>query len=233
MTTWRDYWNGDVPVYVSERHSTAHYRRLTRDIVNLLPRPNALVLDYGCGEARGAAEISRKCRRLYLCDGSEPVRARLAAAAAAEPRMTVIAPEDMGQVADGSLDLIVMCSVLQYLDAAERDRVLALLAGKLAPGGELILADVIPEDAGAVSDAADLIQFAAEEGFLVDAVKGLIRIALSDYRKQRADLGLARYGDAEAKAMMARAGLDCRRLTRNVGPNRRRVTYAGRRPSKA
>ena len=30
--SWRDFWNGEHAIYVSERHKTLHYRRIALDI---------------------------------------------------------------------------------------------------------------------------------------------------------------------------------------------------------
>ena len=60
----------------------------------------------------------------------------------------------------GSLDLIVSNSMTQYLAPAELDRVLALWHRLLAPGGTLIVADVIPPDAGTLTDVSALLRYA-------------------------------------------------------------------------
>ena len=56
---WRDYWNQDTPIYVSERHKLLHYWLIANDIVALIPSPEAAVLDYGCGEALAATAWPR------------------------------------------------------------------------------------------------------------------------------------------------------------------------------
>ena len=63
----------------------------------------------------------------------------------------------------------------------------AALAGLplLAPGGTLIVADVIPPQVGAVSDGFALLRYARANGFLGAAILGLARTALSRYRRLR------------------------------------------------
>src|ERR671912_606396 len=34
---WREYWNQDTPIYVSDRHKTLHYQRIAADIAALVP----------------------------------------------------------------------------------------------------------------------------------------------------------------------------------------------------
>jgi hypothetical protein len=67
---WREYWNQDTPIYTSERHKLLHYGRLANDIAALIPSPDAVVLDHGCGEALAADRIARRCERLYLLDAA-------------------------------------------------------------------------------------------------------------------------------------------------------------------
>ena len=61
MTSWREYWDGPHPIYVSERHRRLHFDLIARDIVKLFPSPQAVVLDYGCGEAWTASDLARAC----------------------------------------------------------------------------------------------------------------------------------------------------------------------------
>lgn len=80
--SWREFWNADTPIYVSERHKWLHYRGIAADLVALmdelgLPR-DAAVLDHGSGEALGADRVAARCGRLFLCDGAPLVRERLA-----------------------------------------------------------------------------------------------------------------------------------------------------------
>ena len=56
--SWRDFWNQDTPIYVSERHKVLHYWRIANDIGRLVPSPDAWVLDYGCGEALSANRVA-------------------------------------------------------------------------------------------------------------------------------------------------------------------------------
>src|SRR5918998_5330752 len=105
--SWRDYWNQDTPIYVSERHKVLHYARIAADIARLMPAPDAVVLDYGCGEALSAHRVASRCARLYLCDAAPVIRERLRERFAHERRITVIAPEEIDAIADGALDLVV------------------------------------------------------------------------------------------------------------------------------
>jgi SAM-dependent methyltransferase len=225
--SWRDYWNADTPIYVSERHKILHYGLIARDIASHVPGPDAVVLDHGCGEALSADRVAASCRRLILCDGAPLVRERLAARFAAEPKIEVIAPEQAGRLEDHSVDLVVANSLLQYLAPEEFHDLLGLWHSKLKEGGRLVLGDVIPHETGPLDDVAALLRFAWSGGFTVAAVKGLVRTALSDYRQLRAELGLTHYGEAEMLSLLAERGFEARRADRNIGHNQKRMTFVG------
>jgi SAM-dependent methyltransferase len=228
MATWREFWDGAHSIYVNERHRDVHYREIAEQIADFVPGPHARVLDHGCGEATHADLVAAKAREVLLCDGAPSVRRAIAARFAANPRIKVLAPEEVEQLPRGSLDLVVANSLVQYLKADELDRLLALWRRLVAPDGTLIVADVIPPDVGAASDALALVRYAATHGFLLAALTGMARTALSPYRKLRAELGIARYGEAEFMARLRAVGFSAERLPRNMEHNPARMTFRAR-----
>ena len=228
--TWRDYWNSDTPIYVNERHKALHYRLVANDIAALIERPGAMVLDHGCGEALSAQRVAAKCERLYLCDGAPLVRERLEERFGADPRIAVLAPEEIDGLPDASLDLVVVNSLIQYLSLEELRRHLRLWRAKLKRDGQLVVADVIPADVSPVADAKALLSFAWTGGFLKAALAGLVRTALSDYRKVRDELGFAQYDEAEMLEILSEAGFAAERRARNFGHNQARMTFIARPP---
>ena len=225
---WRDFWNQDTPIYVSERHKVLHYAWLARDIAALIPSSDALVLDYGCGEALSADRVAARCRTLYLCDAAPMVRERLRARFADDPRIKVLSPEDVENLPEASLDLIVANSVIQYLSLDELRAFLALARLKLKPDGSLVVADVIPPDTSPVTDAGALLSFAWKGGFLGAAVAGLARTAVSQYRRLRDELGLSQYDAPEMIEILGDAGFSAERLPQNIGHNQSRMAFRAR-----
>ena len=226
--TWRDFWNQDTPIYVSQRHKVLHYARIAGDIARLIPSPQAVVLDYGCGEALSADRVAARCGRLTLCDAAPMVRERLQARFAGDARIAVLAPEDADALPDASFDLIVANSVVQYLSLNELRALLALARLKLKADGSLVLADVVPPDVGPVTDAAALLSFAWKGGFLGAAAVGLARTAVSEYRRLRDELGLAQYDEAEMIEILGDAGFSAERLPQNLGHNQARMAFRAR-----
>jgi SAM-dependent methyltransferase len=225
MTTWREFWDSAHSIYVSERHKDVHYRDVAERLAAFVPGADARVLDYGSGEAIHADLVAARTGELLLCDAAANVRASIATRFTANPRIKVVAPEDVERLPGASLDLIFANSVVQYLTAVELDRALALWRRLLAPGGVLIVADVIPPHVGALSDGVALLRYAAAHGFLGAALVGLARTALSRYRRLRSELGIARYSEAAFLAKLRAAGFSAERLANNVEHNPARMTF--------
>ncbi|MBB4039198.1 SAM-dependent methyltransferase [Microvirga flocculans] len=225
---WRDYWNQDTPIYTGDRHKLLHYRLIANDIVGLIHSPDAAVLDYGCGEALFADKIAARCAKLYLSDAAPLVRERLAERFKGNARIAVLSTTDVADIPDGSLDLIVVNSLVQYLSLDEFRILLTLAHAKLKRDGKLVLGDIIPPDLSPLTDAKALLAFAWEGGFLGSAIAGLARTAFSEYRKIREEVGLAQYGEEEIAELMQDAGFRPERAARNLGHNQARMTFLGR-----
>jgi len=228
MTTWREFWDSAHSIYVSDRHKDVHYRDVAEQLAAFVPRPDARVLDYGSGEAIHAGIVANRAREVLLCDAAASVRAVIAARFVDNPKIKVLAPEEVEHLPDRSLDLIFANSLVQYLTETELDRMLALWRRLLAPGGVLIVADVIPPSVGPLSDGLALIRYAAANGFLGAALLGLTRTALSRYTRLRGELGIARYDEAAFLAKLRIAGFAAERLARNVEHNPARMTFHAR-----
>lgn len=225
---WREYWNQDTPIYASERHKLLHYRLIANDIIGLIPAADAIVLDYGCGEALFADKVAAKCSRLYLSDAAPLVRERLMERFKDNERIAVLWTNDVNGLEDASLDLIVVNSLVQYLSLDEFRALLKLTHGKLKADGKLVLGDVLPPDLSPLTDAKALLSFASQGGFLRAAVSGLARTAFSEYRKIRDEVGLAQYSEEEIVDLLEDAGFEPRRAERNLGHNQARMTFVAR-----
>jgi SAM-dependent methyltransferase len=227
--TWRDFWNGETTIYVSERHREIHYRRIAQDIVSILPDDDCRILDFGCGEALSAGLVAASCRSLVLCDAAETVRNKIRSRTRGISNTRVVSPEAVEAMPDGSFDLIVANSVIQYLSRSELEGWLRTWRRVLSPAGRLVLGDIVPRRVGPLVDAAALLKFSAEHGFLMAAAGGLVRTALSDYRRKRSQLGLLQLDEAEIIAIALSQGLAAARSMQNLGHNPRRLTIVAQR----
>jgi SAM-dependent methyltransferase len=225
---WASFWDRPHSIYVNARHFDVHYRDIAQRIIELLPGPNARVLDYGCGEATHADLVAQAASELTLCEVAPSVRAKLKTSFAGNAKIKVLAPEEVEQLPKGSVDLLVANSLVQYLAPAELDRLLGIWRRLLAPQGVLIVADVIPPGVGALTDALALLRYAAKHRFLIAAIGGIVRTVFSRYRKLRAELGITCYGEAEFLAKLATGGFSAERLPFNLEHNPARMTFRAR-----
>jgi SAM-dependent methyltransferase len=215
-------------IYVNARHRDVHYRTIAEDIRGYVPSPDAIVMDYGCGEATSAHLVAEAARRLMLVEAAPNVRASLNARYAGGEKIDVLAPEQALALADAQFDLIIMHSVAQYLSAAELERLLASVRRLLKKDGLFVLGDIVPPQLAAPFAAAALLRFGAKNGFFLAAVGGLMRIFVSDYLKLKAKVGLSHYTEADMLAKVTAAGFRAERAKRNVGHNQRRMTFLAR-----
>lgn len=225
MDDWIDYYDSTHTIYVSKLHRDVHFRVIANDILAYVPSPQAVVLDYSCGEALFAAQVAAACQKLILAEPAPGVRGRLAARFEPNPKIAVRSLDDLQQLLDGSVDLAVMISVAQYMTSAELDRAFALMRRVLRPGGKLVVGDILRPEVGASTDVAALLKLAAKNGFLSDALWGLARTALSDYWQLRQAIGLQRYSEADMIAKLSAAGFEASKAKTNIGYNPARMTF--------
>jgi ubiquinone/menaquinone biosynthesis C-methylase UbiE len=228
MDDWIDYYDSTHTIYASKLHRDLHFELIARDIIGYISSPDAVVLDYACGEALSAAKVADACGKLFLAEPAPGVRGRLIARFAPNTRIRVRSLEDLRKMDEKSIDLAVMNSVAQYMTPAELDLAFATIRRLLKPGGKLVLGDILRPEVGMPKDVIALLRFAATHGFLRDALIGLVSTALSDYRQLRAKVGLQRYSEAEMIAKLAASGFTASRAHVNIGHNPWRMTFVAR-----
>ena len=228
MDDWIDYYDSTHTIYASKRHRDLHFEMIARDIISYISSRDQVVLDYSCGEALSAAKVAQACAMLILAEPAPGVRGRLIARFAPNTKIRVRSLEDVRKMHQGSVDLVVMISVAQYMTPIELDAALAVIHRLLKPSGRLVLGDILRPEVGLPTDVYALLRFAAKHGFLRDALTGLLSTALSDYRQLRARIGLQRYSEADIIAKLASVGFTASRTHQNIGHNPWRMTFVAR-----
>jgi SAM-dependent methyltransferase len=224
--TWTEFFDGDHSIYVNARHLEAHYERQARDLLRLLEgRVRPRLLDFGCGDALASPALAAAGVQVSLYDAAPAVRERLARRYSGAAGITVLGEDPRADASAARVDVALVNSVLQYLDGATTEAVVGRLAGLLAPGGELVLADVIPPGFGLVADLRALLVPAARHGYLGPALLGVGRTFFSSYRGLRRTAGFATWSVPAVQDLARRHGLVARRSPFNVGFNRRRMTF--------
>ena len=227
MDEWIDYYDSTHTIYASRLHRDLHFEIIARDIIGYISSPDAVVLDYACGEALSAARVADACAKLYLAEPAPGVRGRLIARFAPNTKIRVRSLDDLRKM-DEAVDLVFMNSVAQYMTPDELDSAFAVVRRLLKPSGRMVLGDILQPDVGMARDVLALLKFARTHGFLKDALYGLASTALSDYRQLRTRVGLQRYGENEMIEKLARAGFSASRAQQNIGHNPWRMTFVAR-----
>ena len=225
MDEWIDYYDSTHTIYASKLHRDVHFQVVARDIIAYIEQPDAVVLDYSCGEALAAADVADACGTLILAEPAPGVRGRLIARFAPNMKIRVRTLKDLKKMPEHSVDLAVMNSVAQYMSPEQLDEALADIRRLLKPEGRLLLGDILRPSVGKSRDVIALLWFARKYGFLRDAAVGLVSTALSDYRELRTRLGLQRYTEAGMIAKLSKAGFAAVRARRNIGHNQWRMTF--------
>ena len=230
MDDWIDYYDSTHTIYASKLHRDLHFQIIARDIIGYISSPDAVVLDYACGEALSAARVAEACAKLYLAEPAPGVRGRLIARFAPNTRIRVRSLDDLRKMDEKSIDLVIMNSVAQYMTQEELDSAFAVVRRMLKPGGRLVVGDILRPEVGMGRDVLALLKFAGAHGVLTDALYGLASTALSDYRQLRTRVGLQRYSESEMIAKLGRAGFTASRAHNNIGHNPWRMTFVARHP---
>jgi ubiquinone/menaquinone biosynthesis C-methylase UbiE len=228
MEDWIVYYDSAHTIYVSKLHRDLHFQVIARDIIGYISSPDAVVLDYACGEALSAARVAEACGKLYLAEPAPGIRGRLIARFAPNTKIRVRSLDDLPKMEEKSVDLVVMNSVAQYMTPGELDSALAVIRRLLKPSGRLVLGDILRPEVGMIRDVIALLRFALTHGFLRDALIGLISTALSDYRQMLSRIGLQRYSETEMIAKLAAGGFTASREHFNIGYNPWRMTFVAR-----
>ena len=228
MDEWIDYYDSTHTIYASKLHRDLHFEIIARDIIGYISSPDTVVLDYACGEALFAGQVADACAKLYLAEPAPGVRGRLIARFAPNTKIRVRSLDDVRNMAERSVDLVVMNSVAQYMTPEELDSAFAVIRRLLKPSGRLVIGDILRPEVGMFRDVVALLRFAASHGFLRDALRGLLSTLLSDYRQLRTRIGLQRYSVDEMVKKLAAAGFTATRAPANIGHNPWRMTFVAR-----
>src|SRR6186997_2282837 len=127
MDEWIDYYDSTHTIYASKLHRDLHFQIIARDIIGYIPSPDAVVLDYACGEALSAARVAEACGKLFLAEPAPGVRGRLIARFAPNTKIRVRSLDDLRNMDEKTIDLVVMNSVAQYMTSAELDQAFAVV----------------------------------------------------------------------------------------------------------
>lgn len=228
---WIDFWNRpNNAIYVNERNLEVHFETLRRDVVEFIP-PGGRVLDFGCGDALIAEAVAERAGTVHLFDAAPAVQQRIRERFADHPHIRVLDADALAAMPEGSVDLILVISVVQYLARGDLAALMRQWRRLLAPGGRLLVADVVEPHTPMHRDVRSQLTLAWKHGFFIAALFGLAKLAFSDYRRIRRESGFSTYAVPDMLRLLADAGLEAKHLPRNVGPTPHRNSFLASRPA--
>jgi SAM-dependent methyltransferase len=229
MSGWQAFWGGSHRIYVNDRHLAAHYAQIADDLIALFPGPTSagrgVLLDWGCGDALASPRLAAAGFAVTLYDAVPAVQARVAQRFASASGITVLDDAAYAALPAHNVDVLLVNSVLQYLPRDALATLLPRFRALLKPDGVLLLADVIPPDAGMLDDIRALIASASRHGYLLAALRGLVATFFSPYRKLRSDLGLTTWSESDMVNKLKACGFAAERLPRNIGFSPHRMLF--------
>ena len=219
--TWRNYWE-DVTERrrVFEAEAEDHVLRLRKTLPGL---QGARALDFGCGFGYTARFLAPYVRRIALWDGSATVRER------ARLRTAHLANVEYADLADGAgnsdarYDLITAHSVVQYMSEDELRGWLGRWRVMLAPGGRLVLSDLLQPATSSAHELLGYLVFSLRKGFLWEALLQGVRETAA-YFRTRATRPLMQVTPERLQGLAAEAGLRVEFLPHNLSYRRSRVS---------
>ena len=164
------------------------------------------VLDFGCGFGFVAELLAPRVAALFAFDASDHMRRRVQRRLAGYANARVLGAL-AGWPSALPFDLILVNSVVQYMAREEFHRWLDQWRPMLAPGGRLVLSDLLTDNVDPLREVVGMLALGARHGCLMRVVRKalgelrhyartrrvrpLFRIAIGELRERAGQLGLA------------------------------------------
>lgn len=189
--------------------------------------PSARVLDFGCGFGLGAVLLAPHAGEIHLWDRSPQMRTHARDHCAGRANLRVLAAPPAA--ADGLYDLILVHSVLQYIDDEGVRALLASLAQLVAAGGAIVISDVVTDESSTTREIFQLLGFGLRRRILAHQLRELGSTAQRYAAVGRAR-PMRRWSRPELRALAEEASLTAELLPANLTWRTRRLA-AVMRPS--
>ena len=229
MSKWLQIWQNHHARLGPRTTTPADAWVVAENLVGTLGlQQGARLLDWGCGPAHASICLAEHGLEVFLYDRSNSFAAAARERFADESAIHVLDSGSLAGLEEHSLDAIVICSVLQYLDDEELHDVLTLCARLLSPNGVLALVDILPVDLALMDDLRDVVEADLSGIPLADTAAHLTALGLSMLRRLRHRLRLRRFSGEELISLLRGVGLEASLSRHNFKPARGRQTWLAR-----
>jgi SAM-dependent methyltransferase len=214
---WVAYWDGLAEGHLLFREEADTY---VARLAEAIPLDGMRVLDFGCGYGFVAEGLAPRVGSLWLWDAAPSMREHARRRLSGASHVHVI--DEVAEAPDGGFDLILVNSVIQYMTEAEFLDRLRDWRGRLAPGGRVVVSDLIPPRHSTLADLFALAAFSVRRGYAIRAARCILA-----ERRRYAAMTRARplycVGEADLRRLAAMARLDVEVLPRNLSHFPRRL----------
>lgn len=219
---WESFWAGMEDDQRIFRAEAEDYLGKLEAAVPL--SPGARVLDFGCGFGFVADQLAPKVGEVFLWDTSANMRQRARVNVASRENIRFLDLSHPSSLPHAQrFDVILVNSVVQYMSLDEFTAWLGRWREMLAPGGRLVISDLIPPDHHALVDLAAVLGFTARRGLALRA--GWHRFGeLRRYWKTRAASPLLRVARAALQRQARSMGFEVEFLPGNLTCRAGRMT---------
>jgi SAM-dependent methyltransferase len=222
QNVWDSYWEGLSEKQRLFREQSDEYVQNLKSAI--VPDREARVLDFGCGFGFVAEMLAPQVRELFLWDSSANMRRRARLNVAGRQNIRFLDLSDPKSLPyELQVELILVNSVVQYMTFDEFSAWLLRWRNMLAPGGRIVVSDLIPPDYSAIWDIVDLLRLSARRGFLVRAIWQAFS-EIWRYWGVRTIRPLSRVGWEDLSQWGKDAGLEVTRLPTNLTHFKKRLT---------
>lgn len=183
-----------------------------------------VVLDIGCGEGYLAEFLRGRVCEVHGLDISQRSLDHCRAKFAGTPGVHFHKLDErdytsLAMLPERRYTKIVCLSVVQYYDReSDLDDLVRSIRRVAAPGARCLIAD-IPIDGAGGSDALSLLAVAAKERRLIDTLRYLVKMRLSEYHEVRAKRGLLRYSPETLRRLASDLVLEAELLSQQLTVN--------------
>lgn len=205
---WSRYWEESDVCHQLRLHRVQGAEYIERLEASIAIDKNARVLDFGCGFGFVAEALSENVNKVFVWDASDNMRNLARKRLAGRQNVEWLdLSHDKASPCTASVDLILINSVVQYMHIDELSSWMVRWRTMLAPGGRVIISDVIkPAGPSVFWEIYDLLAFSVRRGVLMHTL-WLKRGHLSKYWETSASHSLTQISGDALRRLAAVAGL--------------------------
>lgn len=218
---WKAVWEHNFGMHPIHRFEARDTVARLEGLIAL--SPDARILDFGCGFGLVAELLSKRIGEVWVWDAARNVRRHARQQLAGSSNVRFFDPHVAPNGKPPQFDLILINSVVQYMTEKELHGWLPRWQAMLAPGGVLVLSDVIPTGHRVWSDMFEILHFAWRHGTLFSELGHSLRTLVTYWRNPHGQ-SLMAVGEEQLRREAGQAGMDLEFAPHNLTVRSRRWT---------